>query len=394
MNPAQLHHFVEKEVQSNTKAELAPYKARGQEITGTENTVAKRYGAYGEATQSLLGGIQSGAEAGAKTADNAAAETAVKSQGEVNTAGQNATTLTGGQLEPSVKAGTEAGATNIAGLGAAAQANAVSQGQNETNLLASIRAAAAQRVTEGQKGIISDYSKERGKNQAEEGRLLAKQSGDISKLTEADSQKQFEDKTTEAKLRSEGVKTESKIQHETDENKKINVEIPQREADTRKVDVEIPQREADTRKVNSEVGKQAFDEWAKREEVAVKNLSAVDKNRYDEAEIKVKQENPSKADAIKYYDTLQNTLSIAKTELAEGKKRGFTGQQLYSIIRKQMAEGKHTGSGKAPGKPIGQNIIDAALNLAVYGRLSTVDQAEALANGMGPEIKPEWFKKG
>jgi hypothetical protein len=198
MNPAQLHHFVEKQVQSNTKAELTPYKARGQEITGTENTVAKRYGAYGEATQSLLGGIQSGAEAGAKTADNLAAQVAVKGQGEVNTAGQNATTLNGGQLEPSVKAGTEAGAANIAGLGAAAQANSVAQGQNEANLLTNIRAAAAQRVAEGQKGIATNYGKERGKNQAEEGRLLAKQSGDISKLDTELAQKQEADKIARA----------------------------------------------------------------------------------------------------------------------------------------------------------------------------------------------------
>jgi hypothetical protein len=206
MNPDQLHHFVEKQVQSNTKAELQPYKARGQEITGTEQTVAKRYGAYGEATQSLLGGIQSSQEAGAKTADNLAAQVAVKGQGEVNTAGQNATTLNGGQLEPSVKAGTEAGATNIAGLGAAAQANSVAQGQSEANYLANIRAAAAQRVTEGQKGIASTYGKQRAENQGHEGQLLAKQSGAIAKLTEADSQTQFADKATKAKLASENIK--------------------------------------------------------------------------------------------------------------------------------------------------------------------------------------------
>jgi hypothetical protein len=181
MNNAQLHHLAEKQIQQNTKAELVPFKARGQEITGTEQTVANRYNAYGQATQSLLGGLQAGQEASAKTADNSAAETAIKTQNEVNSAGQNAATLSGGYVSPQEQGAQAAMKANLTGLGSAAQTATESQGQNETNLLTNIRAAAAQRVAEGEKGIASTYGKERGKLGGEEGKLLAKESGDITK---------------------------------------------------------------------------------------------------------------------------------------------------------------------------------------------------------------------
>jgi hypothetical protein len=181
MNNAQLHHLAEKQIQQNTKAELVPFKARGQEITGTEQTVANRYNAYGQATQSLLGGLQAGQEASAKTADNASAETAIKTQNEVNSAGQNAATLSGGYVSPQEQGAQAAMKANLTGLGSAAQTATESQGQNETNLLTNIRAAAAQRVAEGEKGIASTYGKERGKLAGEEGKLLAKESGDITK---------------------------------------------------------------------------------------------------------------------------------------------------------------------------------------------------------------------
>src|ERR1700742_3487773 len=63
MNPAQIHHYATKTVQQNTKTELAPYQQKATELGNSEQTVAKRFGGYGQATDSLLGGIQN--EAGA-----------------------------------------------------------------------------------------------------------------------------------------------------------------------------------------------------------------------------------------------------------------------------------------------------------------------------------------
>lgn len=200
MTPGELQQLASKEVQQNTQAELQPFRARQGEITGTEQTVAKRFGGYGEASDKLLGGIQASAEGSAKTLDNEAAESAMKARQGVESAGQTAQSLTAGYLDPQVRAQLGAEQANVAGIGAGQQASAQALGQGETNFITGLRAAAAQRVAEGQRGITSQFGAQRAKVAGEEGKLLARMPGQTTKLDTELLQKQFTNRATEAGL--------------------------------------------------------------------------------------------------------------------------------------------------------------------------------------------------
>jgi hypothetical protein len=202
MNPAEVHHLVEKEVQQNTHAELEPLRQQRAGINSTEAGANARYASLGASTLQTLGNVQTGAENTAKTNDNATAEAALKAQEAVDSTGQT-------QANPTQNAQQAAERTNLASLGQAAQAGASTLGQNEVNFTTNLRAAAAQRIGEGQKGIATDYAKERNTNIAEEDKYLGKESGQISKLDESLLQRQFADRATQAKLESEGVKAKA-----------------------------------------------------------------------------------------------------------------------------------------------------------------------------------------
>lgn len=190
MTPPEATRYITQQVGAETKANLAPLKARQNEIGQTEGAVANRYQGYGEALtggprvpvgSSLLGGLQTTAGESAKTFQNNVAEEALRASKGVETAGQNALTASAGYVSPELRAtlGNQMG--NIAATGTAANQAAGAMGANEQNFLTNIRAAAAQRVTEGQRGIAGVYGKQRGEVQGKEQALLAREPGAIMK---------------------------------------------------------------------------------------------------------------------------------------------------------------------------------------------------------------------
>jgi hypothetical protein len=44
-------------------------------------------------------------------------------------------------------------------------------------------------------------------------------------------------------------------------------------------------------------------------------------------------------------------------------------------------------------KNVPSDQVSAAFNLTVYGRLGPADQAAAIAAGLTPAIRPQWFRK-
>lgn len=382
MNPGEIQKLAASTVGKDTQAELGPYRQRQGEISGTENTVAKRYGAYGEAADKLLGGIQETQANSAKTFENQAADAVAKSQGEVNTTGQNAITNNAGYEDPQLRAQLASEQGAVTSIGAAAQANANTLGQNEANTLATIRAAAAQRVAEGQRGIASTFGKQRGETQAKEGELLAKESGASQKLDTELLQKQFANRATEQGL---GIKLGTlKVNEQNAATKARSTTASERN--------NAAKNTLASEKLKLAAGKQGFEEWAKREDTEIKKLSAVDKARFDEAEIRVKEQSlkgkaPNPKEGRKYMNELATAETIAT---ANGVRASKTGKSLQEA--KTKAEEAITKAAK--GATVNREIIEAAMNLAYYGRLSTADQAVAISNGLTPEIRPEWFKKG
>lgn len=190
MNPSELHSYATRSVQQNTQAELQPYRQKAGEIYGTEQAVAGRFGGYGQATDQQLQGLQSQAAEGAKTFNNQVADTALKARQGVETTGQNAQAQNAGYLDPQLRAALAAQQGNVAATGQAQQGAAQQMGQNEQSFMANLRAAATQRVAEGQQGIAANYGKQQAANTQAQNQLLGRQPGAITKLETELGQKQ------------------------------------------------------------------------------------------------------------------------------------------------------------------------------------------------------------
>src|SRR5207247_1318407 len=94
-----------------------------------------------------------------------------------------------------------------------------------------------------------------------------------------------------------------------------------------------------------------------------------DKEAYDKWRMRAEQGgakyNP--AASRKYAASVNNAYSVVHQELEAGRKKGAKGQNLYDVVVKQLEEGKHTGPGRTIGKPLGKNLIHAALSL-IYNK--------------------------
>lgn len=198
MSPGELKHFATKTVQQSTKTELEPFRRRAGEISGQEQNVASRYGAYGRATDTLLGGIQGEAGGSARTFENQVAQNALNASKGIETSGQELANQAAGS--PQLAAQLQAERANVTGIGAAQQGAAGQLGQSESNFMTNLRAAAAQKVAEGQGQIAGAFGKQRAENQAKESELLSRQPGAITKLLTELTQKQFTNRAAEAGL--------------------------------------------------------------------------------------------------------------------------------------------------------------------------------------------------
>jgi hypothetical protein len=197
---AQLHAFDVGQVKQNTQAELLPFRQKGAELSNIEQTAANRYKGYAEANQSLLGGIQGEANASARTAQNEAAESALRASKAIETAGQTSAQQNAGYVDPQLKAALGNQQANVTATGQAREAGAAAMNQNEGNYLTNLKAAAAQRATEGMQGIASTYGKRRGEVAGQERQALARMPGQISKLDTEGRQHNFNNRAVEQGL--------------------------------------------------------------------------------------------------------------------------------------------------------------------------------------------------
>lgn len=380
LNTQQLQTLARNTAQSQQKAELAPLQNQAREIQGNEAGVQQRFQQYGQAQDAQLGAIGQSAEASAKTAQNNAAELALKSGQAVEGTGQSQSALTGGYIAPELKAEINAEGARAASTGATGTSLAAQGAQNENNFMANLRATAAAKVTEGAKGISSLYGKQLGENENKQGEAAAKLAPNEAKLLTELGQKQFTDQITAQGL---GIKTQTLAQKGQETAAKLKTtergqNVTRQSAREKAI--------LTARGLNIKEGQQGFNEWATREKLAVSKLSAADKARYDEAQVRIKSAaasgkaaNPKEGRS--YESKLSTAESIAKSVLGNVN-QGRGNAQLQQKAREELRA-----------KGASSDVIAAALNLAVYHRLSTADQAAAISYGLTPNIRPEWFKK-
>ncbi|HEY4810907.1 MAG TPA: hypothetical protein VIH71_07615 [Solirubrobacteraceae bacterium] len=376
---------LEKRYESKLEgAELTPYRNEARENTANEQGAQGRYAQYAATDNQLLSNLTASQEASAKTTENQAADSALQAGKAIETSGQTQASMTGGYVSPELRAELNAEASRQVAAGEAGNTFAQSTAQAGSNLLQGIRGAAALRSVEGEGKVGNYFQKNAAQIQQKESEVIPKVA---ARAAEYGSKISSENAKEYINLKSLGIKAlanQSKETHEAAENRKYAVEIPQREADTRKAEVETLAKAPN-----------GFDQWAKREELAIKKLSSTDKAKYDEALSKIKEGGQgSVADGLKYMGSVESAMGYAKAFIQREKaaEPHASTQQIYTKVRSQLQAGSGTGKEGEGGKGYDPAIVSAAMNLAVYGRLGTVEAAEAMAQGLNPVQKPAWFK--
>lgn len=375
MGPAELHNYATRQVTQNTQAELQPYRQKAGEIYGTEQAVAQRYGGYGQATDAQLAGLQTAAAGSAKTAENTAADQALKARQAVETTGQNTQAQNGGYLDPQVRTALDNQKALVAASGQTQLGAVQALGANEQNFMANLRAAATQRVQEGQQGIAGTYGKQQAANSQAQNQLLGRVPGGITKLETELGQKQFSNRATEAGL---GIKLSGIQQKAAETHERVGATERGQNLAVQRNRENVTQRETSglrSARLN-EIGK----ETAK--------MSAEDKARYDQARIRIDEQNKSG----KAPNPKEGRSYMAQLSKAEAMARQFLGNQRQGGKPEKRAKEEQARQMLSKEKANG-DIISAALNLAVYGRLGPADQATALSYGMTPDMRPQWFRK-
>ncbi len=349
-----IEQLIANATKSRTQAELQPFKARGQEIQGTEQTVAKRYGGIGEQTQGTLTNLVGQSEAGAKTAENQAAEATLAANKAIESTGQTNQTLNAGYLDSQVRAAQEAAKANVAGIGASAQAGAQARGQGEEAFMRELRGVASQRALEGQGNIASLYGKQLTQNRGKEGEVLARNQAREKEERLTLPRELLTQKLGVQKLANEGIKVQQggeKIRA-TERGQNLN-------------------RASAQERAGVTIRGQNIQKWAKEADLNYKVSHPSGKSTNA-------PKAPSPAEGRKYQAKISTAESLARA-LLPGGPRSTRPQQ--EAAREELRKKGATG-----------DLISAALNLVVYGRLGPQDRRTAEAYGLTRQMRPQWFR--
>lgn len=376
LNPAQIAQRGTHMAQLQQKAELSPLQGQAKELSGTEAAAQARFKALGEAQSTNLQGISQQAETSAKTSENRAADLALQTAKSIESSGQAEAGQLGGYVSPELKAQMLAAGQRASETTGAGQSLAAQSGQNEANYLQNLRASAAAKVTEGSRQIAAPYGKALAENAGKQRETIAKTAPNAAKYQQELGKEAFNQKATQLGL---GIKN-SELGLKTG---KLGVE--KQNASTNAFKARTGAQTA-AAKLGLEGRKLGFNEWATKEKVAISKLSAADKAIYDRAQIKVKEnaaqgKTASPKEGRKYMDRINGSVAVIRAALG-GTNQGRGTHTSQEEIRAKLRE-----------KGISDDVISAALNLAVYNRLSTADQAAAIANGLTPNLRPQWFRK-
>jgi hypothetical protein len=380
LDPAQLQAIAKTSTTASEKAALAPLRQQGKEIGGAEGVALQRQASMGATSQQQLAGLAQGEEASAKTAQNNAAEAAVSAAKEINTSGQSAQTANGGFLDPAVQQALAASSNTAGALGGAASQYAGAMGVSGANLMANLRASAAQRVTEGASRIAQGYGAAQQGVTNREGAITAARPATEGKALNELGKQQVADQVA---LKNVGIKEGTLATTAANDQARNRLTARGQNMATSRNQANVNQREtASQRTASLGAQKQSFAEWSTTEKLAISKLSATDKARYDQAQIRVKEA----ATQHKAVTPKEGRTYMSKLSTAEQIARGVLGSEPKSKTAQERARAELVKKGASG------DVVSAALNLAVYGRLGTADEAAAISYGLTKGIRPQWFR--
>jgi hypothetical protein len=393
LNSQQLGALAQNITKANTQLLVAAQQQQGREITGAEGTALQRQAGVSQTENQQLASLQAGEEGSAKTAQNNAAEAAMKAANAIQTGGQATGQQTAGFIDPAVQAALAQSASTAGALGGAAGQYAAAMGVSGANQMSQLRAAAAQRQGEGGTRLQGVYGQAQQKVQDTENAALAKQPADAKSLAVELGQKQFADVATGKSL---GIKQQvAQTTAANDQTKNALTARGQNFAVQRNRENAQQRETASQRSARINEGQQRFNEWATKENVALSKLSAQDKASYDKAQVKIAEgKMGSPANAHKFVNTVESALGYAKAFIARERAEAKGDMNaVYQKVREQLQAGSGTGKEGEGGRGFNPAIVDAAMNLAVYGRMSVANEATAHSEGPVKQIRPQWMPR-
>ncbi len=378
MNQGDVHNKAVTLARLERNASLAPLQSQAKEIGANEQGVQQRYGQLVGAANTQAEHLQQGQAASAKTFENQAAENALTAGKAIETAGQTQALMTGGYTSPELRAQMALSSQQAAGQGGAGSAFAQSVAASGASNIAQMRGAASLNALGGSQQITNAFQKQAAQNQQAQQGVIGKVAPRAAELEEKIGQANFSDKAVMGKLAFEGVKLKQagelgrgKIAA-TKEGNQL----------TRLTGIEGNRARAADLK---------FKENNAKVVNGIANLNANDQKKYHEAETRYKNyveshggKPPDPTEGRKYMGELERAATIASHS---GIRRGLTGQALKDAKKKARETITTTAKGTIP-----NNMIEAAFNLAYYGRLSATDRAVAESYGLTKEIRPHWFR--
>jgi hypothetical protein len=374
----QIKNIAHNEAQEVLKAELAPLKGEGREISQNEQGASERYQQYSGAANELLSNVAGAQQTSAKTFENQAADNALQAGKAVETAGQTQASMTGGYVSPELKAQLNAEATREAGVGAANNTFAQSSAAAGSNLIQGMRSAAALRSVEGQDKLTGYFQKEASKVGEDENSRVAKVGADQADYEQkigSENAKQYVD------LRALGIK-QSELGNKTQlDQSKIGRESVENQASKAKIQSEGVKNQVSLAKLGLE---------GEKEQATQKRYEAEDKENEASAKEKLAKtadggvttdtELKLVGEVSSAYGTVEMLRANAKKAEKEGKPPP-TPQQIRQFIHigADVEVGKSKVKVKAVSNP---TLVNAAVELYYYHTVSPATAAALKAAGI------------
>lgn len=170
----ELSRLAAAQVKTQDAATAAPYRQTAAETGSAEQNALARNQAMGATGQQTLAGLQAGEEASAKTGENNAAQAAIQAANSIRSAGAAGATANGGYGGPQAAAALAEAGQQAGSLGAAASQFQSAMGLSGQTEMAQLRAAAAQRITEGATRLGEGYQVAQQNNTKAEDEAVAK----------------------------------------------------------------------------------------------------------------------------------------------------------------------------------------------------------------------------
>lgn len=381
LSQPQLQHRALKLAQAQGRQELAPLQNQARELSATEQAAQNRFKGYAETQQANLASLGQQAEASAKTAQNQAADNALKAGQAIETSGQAQAGLTGGYLSPELRAELQAEGQRAAGTGAAGKSLAEQSGQNEINLLGNMRAAAVAKATEGSSQIASQYGRALRENATKQGEIPGRVSNNVGKLATELEGKQFNQKATEAGL---GIKTTTLAQKAKETAAKLRT--TERGQNFGRMNAQEKAR------VTREVSKERTASSERGHSIAERHYAAADATARERARTAAEKSNPGGVTpdaALKQAEQLGS----AFTTIRQLREQKLTPAQIRNVLstgylRANVKEGGKTKTTTLKySKVANQALVQAAFELWDTHKVSGQTAAQLKALGLTAPAK-------